>query len=137
MLRVCLSDTALRPGCSTQRAGYAFSSHTKNGTAVKNLAISPFLTRVSLLPIPSFRFFSGYDSYLSCQNHTRTLREPLPNMSLYITPSQTSIFKPDVVDYLYFHAVTGPLQLKNSIFLFGQIKFMKEKGENKVATIML
>lgn len=52
-------------------------------------------------------------------------------------PSQSSIFKPGVVGYLYFPADTDPLQLENCSLLFGQIKFMKEKGENKAATTIL
>lgn len=129
-------------GAAHNRAGYAFSSNTKIKKAVIKSGYI-FSNQGDLTANPIFLIFFFWLWFLYCQNHTRRLREykdwkqPLPDMSLYITPSQTSVFKPDVVDSLYFPAVTDPLQLKNCSLLFGQTKVIKHKGGNKVVTTIL
>lgn len=138
-----MSDTALRPWCSTHRAGYTFSSDTKTGKAVVKYGYNSFPKQGNLTANPILLFFNFSLWFLSCQNHTRRLRgykgskEPLSDMSPYIMPSQTSVFKPNVVAYQYFPAVIDSIQWKNCSLLFGQIKFTKEKGENKVAITIL
>lgn len=103
------------------------------------------LTANSILPL--FFFWLWLLLVDSCENHTKRLREhkgpkqPFPSMSLCISPSWTSIFKPDVGWIDTFHCYQWPspteklklMAWANKIHWIGREK----KKTNRQETMML
>lgn len=119
-VRVWLAQEHWDQGADTNRAGLMSSSEIKTGKPVLKPGCTYFSNHLGDLTanpiLPLVFFWLGLLLVDWCQNRIKRLREhkgpkqPLPSMSLCITPSWNSIFKPDVswIDTLHCYQWSFP-----------------------------